>query len=105
MSLGSSSLAGYLLDVVTIEPYTGEDSQQAPTYAAGVQYQAQVLPFAELRIDASGREFTSMATVTISGQQQIDQRSRVTGWSPLQPPIRSIRPLKGVGLDLTELVF
>jgi hypothetical protein len=106
--LGATSLVSMMLDSVTIEPYTGRDYQQAPTYGAAVTYQAQVLPYSRQMKDAQGREFVSMAQVIISGRQQIDLRSRVTlpaGWQPNQPPIRILRPLAGLGLDHTEVIL
>jgi hypothetical protein len=108
MSLADSSINGYLDDSVTIEPYTGQSQTQAPSYGAAVTYRANVDPAVNRSIDASGREFTSMCVVTISGQLQIDPRSRLTlpaGWVPNRPPIRKIVARSGVGLDHTEITL
>ena len=95
-------------DTVTLEPYTGQDVSQAPTYGAPVSYQAQVLPYVERVITAAGREVRSSARVLLPDRLQIDPRSRITmpaGFAPLTPPILGIRPTKFQDLDVTEVLL
>lgn len=103
-----SSLTDLMFDTVTIEPFVSETAAQVPTYGAAVTYQAQVLPFAEKQVDARGKEFVSMAQVVIPNRIAVDLRSRITlpaGFSPSQPPIRSVQPAKGLDLDHTRIVL
>jgi hypothetical protein len=107
MTLNSSMLA-LMEDRITIEPYTGTNSQQAPTYGTAVTYQAQVLPFVERVILAGGREVRSTTSVIIPDRLFIDQRSRITlpaGIVPQQPPILGVQPLRGLALDHTRILL
>lgn len=105
------AIVSLLDDTVTIEPFVSQDTSQAPTYGAAVTYPAQVLPWVERTIDAQGREFRSSAKaakVIIPDRLAVDPRSRITlpaGFVPNQPPIRAVRPNKGLGLDHTEIVL
>jgi hypothetical protein len=107
MTLDSSMLS-LMEDSITIEPYTGQDSQQAPTYGDAVTYQAQVLPWTEHVILAGGREVRSTTSVIIPDRVFIDQRSRITlpaGAVPNQPPILGVQPLRGLSLDNTRILL
>ncbi len=107
MTLDTSMLS-LMEDVVTIEPYTGQNSQQAPTYGTAVSYQAQVLPWTERVILAGGREVRSTSSVIIPDRLFIDTRSRITlpvGNVPLQPPILGVQPLRGLSLDHTRILL
>ena len=103
-----ASLTAMLDDTVTIEPYVSQSSSQDGSYGAAVTYAAQVLPWVERSIDAQGREFRSTARVIIPERVAVDPRSRITlpaGFTPNQPPIRAVRPNKGLGLDHTEIIL
>lgn len=107
MSLDPTMLT-LMEDTVTIEPFQGYDYQQAPSYGPAVSYPAQVLPWSERVIDAQGREIRSTARVIIPDRLAIDTRSRITlpaGFEPNQPPIRGLRPLRGLNLDHTEILL
>lgn len=106
MTLDSTMLT-LLEDTVTIEPFSSLSSSQAATYGASVSYAAQVLPWSERGIDAQGKEWKSAAKVIIPERVAVDIRSRITlpaGFSPNQPPIRAVRPIKGLSLDHTEII-
>lgn len=103
-----STMLSLMEDSITIEPYTSSDQKQAPVYGAAVTYQAQVLPWAERVIGPGGREVRSTARVIIPDRVAVDIRSRITlptGFSPQQPPILGVRPIKGLNLDSTEILL
>ena len=103
-----TALLGLMFDQVTIEPFTGMDVNQAQTYGAAVTYTAQVLPYTQRVIDKTGKEIISSAHVIIPERVAVDSRSRLTlpaGFVPLQPPIITVRPVKGLGIDHTEIVL
>ena len=104
-----AALEELLFETVTIEAFTGyTGATQVPSYSAAVTYQAQVLPFAKKMVDNQGKEFNSQARVVIPERVAIDLRSRLTlpaAFTPNQPPIRIVRPVLGLGLDHTEVVF
>lgn len=107
MTLDSTMLT-LMEDTVTIEPFTSYSSSQAASFGSAVSYAAQVLPWSERGVDAQGREWKSSAKVIIPERVAVDIRSRLTlpsGFSPNQPPIRAIRPIKGLSLDHTEILF
>lgn len=96
-----------MTDTVTIEPYVSQTSAQVATYGAAVTYQAQVLPWVERVITPAGREVRSTTAVIIPERVAVDPRSRLTlpaGFSPNQPPILGVQPIKGLGLDNTKLL-
>lgn len=106
MTLDSTMLT-LLEDSITIEPFSSLSSSQAPSYGTAVTYAAQVLPYSERGIDAQGKEWKSVARVIIPERVAVDIRSRITlpaGFVPNQPPIRSVRPIKGLSLDHTEIL-
>ena len=66
-----------------------------------------MLPFSQSMTDAEGKEFTSAARVIIPERVAVDLRSKITlpaGFVPNTPPIRLVRPVRGLGLDHTELI-
>jgi hypothetical protein len=94
-------------DTVSIEPFSSLSSSQAATYGTAVNYSAQVLPYSERGIDAQGKEWKSTCQVIIPERVAVDIRSRITlpaGFVPNQPPIRAVRPIKGLSLDHTQIV-
>lgn len=101
-------LTSLMFDTVTIAPYSGTDVSHKDTYGTPVVYEnAQVLPFVERTIDKNGHEFVSAARIVIPGRVAIDTRSLLTlpaGFVPQTPAIRVVRPLKGLGLDHTEIL-
>ena len=104
-----AALDELLFETVTIEPfssYTG--ATQVPSYGTAVTYNAQVLPFSQKMVDRQGKEFDSNGRVVIPERVAVDLRSRLTlpsAFTPNQPPIRMVRPVLGLGLDHTELVY
>ena len=101
-------------DTITVEPYTGTTSQQAPTYGSAVTYNALVEPWiGESTVDRAGRQFMPTAHVILEGRVSIDARSRVTLPSTMliagtrTPPIRDVRPApkNDLNLDFVELLF
>lgn len=95
-------------DTVTIEPFSSVDQYQAVTFGAAVTYRAQVLPYVERVIGPDGREVRSTAKVIVPDRLSIDPRSRITlpsGFNPASPPILGVRPIKGLGLDSTEILL
>lgn len=112
-----SRLDSFLEDEVTIEPPTTRTQAQAQSYGPPVTYPAQVFPWVERVItpvgagtgrNAEGREVRSTGIVRIKDRVAIDQKSRLTlpaGWVPQQPPILGVRPMKGAGLAVTEILF
>lgn len=106
MTLDSTMLT-LMEDTVSIEPFVSMSSSQAPTYGTLVSYAAQVLPWSERGLDAQGREWKSSAKVIIPERVAVDIRSRITlpaGFVPNMPPIRAVRPIKGLSLDHTEII-
>lgn len=102
-----STMLGLMEDTVLIEPFQSLSSSQAPTFGTGVTYAAQVLPYSQDLLDANGKEWKSMARVIIPERVAVDVRSRITlpaGFVPNQPPIRQVRPIKGLSLDHTEII-
>ena len=104
-----SALEELLFETVTLEPFTGyTGASQVQGYGAAVTYKAQVLPFAKKMVDSQGKEFDSNGRVVIPERVAVDPRSRLTlpaAFTPNQPPIRLVRPVLGLDLDHTELVF
>jgi hypothetical protein len=103
-----SSLLSLMEDVVIIEPYTGQDSEQAATYGTAVSYPAQVLAWSERIIMPGGREVRSTAAVIIPDRIPLDTRSRITlpaGFNPNQPPIMAVQPMRGLTLDHTRILL
>lgn len=102
------SLEDLLFETVTIEPFSSySNAQQTPAYGTSVTYLAQVLPFTQRQVDRQGKEFVSTARVVIPQRVAVDVRDRITlpsGFTPQQPPIRLVRPIKGLDLDHTEIV-
>jgi hypothetical protein len=101
------SLLSLMEDTVTIEPYVSQTSAQVPTYGTAVTYRAQVLPFSERVISPAGREVRSNVQVIIPERLAIDTRSRLTlpsGFTPNQPPIMAVQPMKALGLDHTRIL-
>ena len=108
------SLAALMRDSVTIEPYTGQSPQQAPTYGTAVTYAAMAEPwYGNVTTDRAGREFMPKAHVILEGRISVDARSRVTLPADMliagtrTPPIRDVRPApkNDLNLDYTELLF
>jgi hypothetical protein len=104
-----TSMLSLMEDSITIEPYLGQTSQQAPSFGAAVTYpNAQVLPWSERVILAGGREVRSTTSVIIPERVYIDTRSRITlpvGVVPNQPPILGVLPLRGLSLDHTRILL
>ncbi len=104
-----ASLYSFLEDEVTIEPFVSLSQAQVASYGPAVTYPAQVLPYSEKVIDPrNGREVRSTAQIIIPERLAIDHRSRITlpaGFSPNQPPIMAVRPIKGLGLDHTSILL
>ena len=97
-----------LFETVTIEPFSSLSVTQAPSYGSAVTYNAQVLPFAQKLVDRQGKEFDSTGRVIIPDRVAVDLRDRLTlpaAFTPNQPPIRMVRPVLGLDLDHTEIVF
>lgn len=103
------SLESFLEDEVTIEPFVSLSQAQVASYGPAKTYAAQVLPYVEKVIDPrNGREARSTAQVIIAERLAVDYRSRITlpaGFSPNQPPIMAVRPIKGLGLDHTSILL
>jgi hypothetical protein len=101
-----TELEELMFDTVTIEAFTGTDTNQASTFATGVSYKAQVIPSTTRIISQSGREVESTASVIIPERLSIDHRSRITlpsGFVPRTPPIQKVEPMVGLGLDHTRI--
>ncbi len=107
MTLDSTMLS-LMEDEVTIEPFVSLDSSQEITYGSAVTYRAQVLPWTEKVINPrSGRDAMSTAQVIIPDRVSVDLRSRITlpaGFTPQQPPIMGVQPLRGLNLDHTRIL-
>ena len=101
-----TSLSELMFDQVVIEPYASMSASQAPTFGSPVTYNAQVLPWYEMVLDANGKQWKSTFKVIIPERVAVDVRSRITlpaGFTPNQPPIKQVQPVLGLGLDHTEI--
>ena len=98
-----------LFETVTIEPFSSyAGASQVQVFGSSVTYNAQVLPFVSKMTDRQGKEFVSKGRVVIPERVAVDPRSRLTlpaAFTPNQPPIRLVRPVLGLGLDHTEIVY
>lgn len=109
------SMLSLMRDTITIEPWAGADSQQAPAaYGAAVTYNALVEPwYGAATFDRAGRQFMPAGHVILEGRVSVDARSKVTLPSTMliagtrTPPIRDVRPApkNDLNLDFTELLF
>ena len=102
-----AALDELLFETVSIAPLASLSASQAPSYGSAVTYKAQVMPFVQKEVDAQGREFVTKFRVVIPERVAVDPRSKLTlpsGFTPQTPPIRVVRPVKGLGLDHTEIL-
>ena len=75
---------------VTIEPWVSFDAWGAAIYGAAVTYTARIEHRRKQVLNVAGEMVTSMQTVFLATETDIDPASRLTlpaGWSPSQPPI------------------
>jgi len=97
-----------MFETVTIAPFTSySGATQVPAYGTAVTYRAQVLPYSQQQTDKQGKEFVSSARVIIPERVAVDERSKITlpaGFVPNTPPIRIVRPVKGLDMDHTEII-
>lgn len=97
-----------MFEEVTIAPFSGyTGATQVASYGAAVTYKAQVLPYTQKMTDDEGKEFVSQSRVIIPERVAIDPRSKITlpsGFTPQTPPIRMVRPVRGLDLDHTEII-
>lgn len=107
MSL-NPALYEFLQDTITLEAPSSSTVAQDFTFGAAVTYRAQVLPYVERVVNREGREVRSTARVVIPDRLAIDPRSRLTlptGFTPSQPGIIAVRPLRFMDLDCTEILL
>lgn len=100
------SLLSLMEDTITYEPPTAETGARVISYGTAVTYPALIQRGAKRVIGANGRDVISNVQVYIPDRVAIDQRGRVTlpsGFVPQQPPIIGVEPLKGLGLDHTQI--
>ena len=101
------ALSSFFEDTITVEAFVSETAARVQTFGSAVTYRALIQRGAKRVISAtSGREVMSNVQVTIPERVSIDQRSRVTlpaGFVPNQPPILGVEPLKGLGMDHTQV--
>lgn len=102
----AASLESLMEDTVTIEPFSALTGGQVASYGAAVTYVAVIEGGAQRIVGADGREVISTVRVIIPERVAVDTRSRITlpsGFTPQQPPILKVEPLKGLGLDHTRV--
>ena len=102
-----SALDELLFETVTIAPFSSVSATQVVSYGTAVTYKAQAMPFVQKDVDAQGREFVTRFRVVIPERVAVDPRSKLTlpsGFTPQTLPIRVVRPVKGLGLDHTEIL-
>ena len=106
------ALEEFMVDEITIEPYSTASVTGARTYGAAVTYKAQIVNDVDRVIDRNGRQVKSSQRILIAGRQNIDVRSRLTVVDPAgralaTPPIIAVRPVGGplsMALDNTEIL-
>lgn len=92
-----------LADVVTIEPYVGQDEYGRAQTGAAASYRARVMGDVRKVIDANGEEVVSTTKIIVAGATAIDTRDVLTlpaRWTPRRPKILQAAPVTDEsGLD------
>jgi hypothetical protein len=103
------SLSRHMVDAITYEQCTGEDSFGARSYAAPVTYsRCRVVREAKPTKDAQGIQVTSMTQVYVDQViQTLALRDRVTLPDGTTPPIINyfVEPRSPAGLDMDNTVI
>ncbi|MCR4375682.1 MAG: hypothetical protein NUW22_12615 [Acidobacteria bacterium] len=81
-------------DLVTIEPYSGQNRYGEATYGSAVTYRAHCQGKIQRITGLDGQEHVSQVTSYLIGTVAVSTRDRITlpsRFSPTQPPILAVR--------------
>lgn len=84
----------FMVDIVTITPWTGQNVTGVPTYGGTpVSYSAYIEMKNHLIVDANGREILAKGRVFLGTTAQISIKDKVTlpsDYVPVSPPILAV---------------
>ena len=88
------AIAALCREQVILEPFTSQDAYGNPAYGTAQTYRARVSQRARQVVTATGAVIASQTQVYLVDDVTVDTRDRITlpsPYSPLQPPILSVR--------------
>lgn len=83
----------FMAQVVEIEPQTGRDGYNKPTFGPAVKYQARVSGKQRMVKAADGRDVVASQTIYLGDSIDVSVNDQITlpdGYSPRQPNILSV---------------
>ena len=86
-----------MADTVTIAPRTGLDAFRKPTYGPAKSYRARIMGSNRRVTTAQGQEVGSSRKIILATTDVINVEDQVTlpdNFSPRQPPILSVSPVR-----------
>jgi hypothetical protein len=91
--MGIEEFEDLLADTITLEPPTGTDEYEKPTYGAAVTVKAHLSGKLRKVRDLQGEERVSTLSATVNGTPGATPAWRITlpvGWDPPQPQILAV---------------